>query len=53
MVVDEVAGQWLAFFGAPDAWPVLLAAFLLFRLFDIWKPFPIRQVERWGGGWAS
>jgi len=52
VVVDEVAGQWLAFFGAPDSWPALLAAFLLFRLFDIWKPFPIRQVERWGGGWG-
>jgi phosphatidylglycerophosphatase A len=30
----------------------LLAAFLLFRLFDIWKPFPIRHLEKLPGGWG-
>jgi phosphatidylglycerophosphatase A len=33
-------------------WTVLLAGFLLFRLFDIWKPFPIRHLERLPGGWG-
>ena len=33
-------------------WPVTLAGFLLFRLFDIWKPFPIRQLEKLPGGWG-
>jgi phosphatidylglycerophosphatase A len=33
-------------------WTVLLAGFLLFRLFDIWKPFPIRRLEKLPGGWG-
>jgi phosphatidylglycerophosphatase A len=33
-------------------WTVLLAGFLLFRLFDIWKPFPIRHLEKLPGGWG-
>jgi phosphatidylglycerophosphatase A len=33
-------------------WKFLLAGFLLFRLFDIWKPFPIRKLEKLPGGWG-
>lgn len=33
-------------------WPVLLAGFMLFRLFDIWKPWPIRWLEKLPGGWG-
>ncbi len=33
-------------------WKYLLAGFLLFRLFDIWKPFPIRNLEKLPGGWG-
>ncbi len=33
-------------------WPYLLAGFVLFRLFDIWKPFPIRDLEKLHGGWG-
>jgi phosphatidylglycerophosphatase A len=33
-------------------WKYLLAAFLLFRLFDIWKPYPIRRLEKLPGGWG-
>ncbi len=47
VVVDEVIGQWVALAGAiPLNWKSYLAAFALFRLFDIWKPAPIRQLER-------
>ena len=50
-MVDEVAGQWLAFAGAATLnWKTYLAAFLLFRLFDIWKPAPVRQLESLPGG---
>jgi phosphatidylglycerophosphatase A len=35
-----------------DRWFVLLAGFLFFRLFDIWKPFPIRHLEKLPGGWG-
>ena len=46
VVVDEVLGQWLALAGAhPLNWKSYLAAFALFRLFDIWKPPPVRQLE--------
>jgi len=33
-------------------WKYLLAGFVLFRLFDIWKPYPIRRIEKWPRGWG-
>jgi phosphatidylglycerophosphatase A len=51
VVVDEVVGQWLTLAGAAALnWKSWLAAFVLFRLFDMWKPFPIRRMERLPGG---
>jgi phosphatidylglycerophosphatase A len=50
IVIDEVAGMILSVLLLPRTLPVLIAAFLLFRLFDIWKPFPARQSQRLGGG---
>ena len=53
VVVDEVIGQWMTLAGAATQnWKVWLAAFLLFRLFDIWKPAPARQLEHLPGGWG-
>lgn len=52
VVVDEVIGQWIALAGAPFQWKTCLVAFILFRLFDIWKPPPIRQLEALPGGWG-
>jgi phosphatidylglycerophosphatase A len=46
VVIDEVAGQLIALIGAPLAWKTLLAGFILFRVFDIVKPPPVRQLER-------
>ncbi len=46
VVVDEVLGQWMALAGAHALnWKSYAAAFVLFRLFDIWKPPPVRQLE--------
>ncbi|MDT4895781.1 MAG: phosphatidylglycerophosphatase [Acidobacteriota bacterium] len=47
VVVDEVAGQLIAFLFVPFnvGWWVIIAGFVLFRLFDIWKPYPIRHLE--------
>ena len=46
VVVDEVLGQWVTLAGAhPMNWKSYAAAFVLFRLFDIWKPPPVRQLE--------
>jgi phosphatidylglycerophosphatase A len=49
-VVDELAGQWIACAFAPVSLPGFALAFVLFRVFDIWKPWPIRAVEHWHGG---
>jgi phosphatidylglycerophosphatase A len=46
VVVDEIAAQWLVLAGTPLDWRFYLAAFLLFRLFDIWKPFPVNWLDR-------
>ncbi len=59
IVIDEVAGQWIAVlpvvYGADmmgvlslDLYPGWIAAFLLFRLFDVWKPGPIGAADRRG-----
>ena len=45
VVIDEVAGQLVALIAVPLAWKYLLAAFILFRAFDIVKPPPVRQLE--------
>jgi phosphatidylglycerophosphatase A len=51
VVVDEVLGQWITLVGAHKFdWMTLALAFGLFRLFDIWKPFPIRKIESIPGG---
>ena len=54
-VLDEVAGQWLALFPVAVAirgqdWLPYIAAFLAFRIFDIWKPWPVWWAERIPGG---
>ena len=51
VVIDEVVGQWITLAGAMRLnWISWLVAFLLFRAFDIWKPPPVRQLERVKGG---
>jgi phosphatidylglycerophosphatase A len=45
VVIDEVAGQLITLIGAPLGWISLLLGFILFRGFDILKPFPIRRLE--------
>jgi phosphatidylglycerophosphatase A len=46
IVIDEVAAQWLVLVAAPLDWRAYLAAFILFRVFDITKPWPARAIER-------
>jgi phosphatidylglycerophosphatase A len=66
VVIDEISGQLIALIPVsplvPDVWPddnlemagwkYLLAGFILFRVFDIWKPWPVRQAEKLPGGWG-
>jgi phosphatidylglycerophosphatase A len=46
VVIDEVAGQLITLLAVPLTWKSLLAGFILFRVFDILKPFPIRRLEQ-------
>ena len=52
VVVDEVAGQLVAFLFVPwgAGWWTVVACFVAFRVFDIWKPYPVRRLEDLGGG---
>ncbi len=51
VVVDEVVGQWITLAAARHVnWQGCLMALALFRLFDIWKPYPIRRLEALPGG---
>ena len=53
VVIDEVAGQLIALLSVPtfvQGWWGILTAFLLFRAFDIWKPYPARRLEKLESG---
>jgi phosphatidylglycerophosphatase A len=50
IVIDEVAGMMVAVLLLPRTLGVLACAFLLFRFFDIWKPFPAREAQALRGG---
>ncbi len=53
VVVDEVVGQWVTLLGVRAfSLTMFVAAFVLFRVFDIWKPWPIRKIERLPEGWG-
>lgn len=46
IVWDEFVGFWITMFLAPQGWLWIVLGFVLFRLFDIWKPWPIRLLDR-------
>jgi phosphatidylglycerophosphatase A len=48
IVVDEVLGYFVALAAFPHTWGVLFTQFVLFRIFDAGKPWPIRRLDRWG-----
>jgi phosphatidylglycerophosphatase A len=52
VVIDEAAGQMLALVAVPLQWKYLLVSFILFRGFDIFKPPPLRRLEKFPGGWG-
>ena len=52
VVIDEVAGMLVTFLVVPVEFTGAVVGFVLFRLFDIVKPFPARQAERLPGGWG-
>jgi len=53
VVIDEIVGMPVALAGiTTEKWWLVLTGFAAFRLFDIWKPFPIRQSQKLPGGWG-
>lgn len=52
IVIDEVIGIFVTFLLIPISWPSVVFGFILFRLFDVWKPFPVRHLERIPGYWG-
>ena len=52
IVIDEVIGQSIALLFAPHRPLVFLAAFFLFRVFDVWKPLGAREAQVLPGGWG-
>ncbi len=52
VVIDEVAGQWIALIGSTLTWQHGLLALFFFRFFDVLKPYPIRKLEMLPEGWG-
>jgi phosphatidylglycerophosphatase A len=52
IIIDEWVGYWVAMAFLPQTWTTMLAAFILFRIFDVWKPLGIRRLSQWPGGWG-
>jgi len=52
IVIDEVVGVWIAVFALPFQWQYYLAAFVLFRFFDILKPLYIRKLDNLKTDWS-
>jgi len=50
VVIDEIVGMMITYFLVPFQWKWLLIGFVLFRILDIFKPFPARQCEDLKGG---
>jgi phosphatidylglycerophosphatase A len=51
-VIDEVVGMWLSLLFLPFTPATAVAGFLLFRVLDVFKPYPARQLEGLPGGWG-
>jgi len=49
-VIDEVAGMLITLYLLPPTWPVMIAAFFVFRALDVFKPWPANRFERFHGG---
>jgi phosphatidylglycerophosphatase A len=52
VVIDEVAGMLVALIAAPPGLVWIAVLFLLFRVFDVWKPYPIDRLQDLPGGWG-
>ena len=46
IVWDEFVGYWITMWMAPEGWSYIILGFILFRIFDIWKPWPISLADK-------
>jgi len=52
IVIDEWAGAFVSMLGLPTHWHIMIPVFVLFRIFDVLKPYPARRLEDLPGGWG-
>jgi phosphatidylglycerophosphatase A len=52
IIIDETVGFWVSAAFLPRDFMPMLAAFILFRIFDVWKPWPVNRMEALPGGWG-
>ena len=52
VVIDEIVGMQIVLLGATPTLAGVATAFILFRIFDVWKPFPIDRLQSLPGGWG-
>jgi phosphatidylglycerophosphatase A len=52
VVADEIVGMWITLLWVPLTPLTVAAGFVLFRVMDVWKPWPARQLEHLPGGWG-
>jgi phosphatidylglycerophosphatase A len=52
VVVDEVVGMWVTLLFLPWTLTTAVVGFLAFRIMDVWKPYPARELEALPGGWG-
>ncbi len=52
VVIDEVVGIFVTFLWMPIHWKSMFFGFVFFRVFDIWKPYPIKRLEKIPHGWG-
>ncbi len=52
IILDEVCGMWLSVMFLPRTWMLYIYAFVLFRVFDISKPYPVNEIQKLPAGWG-
>ncbi|MCK4857171.1 MAG: phosphatidylglycerophosphatase A [candidate division Zixibacteria bacterium] len=53
IVIDEIGGILVAYVLVPHVWQYYLIGFIIFRILDIWKPYPAANWEAFPGGWGT
>ena len=52
IIIDEITGIFLTFYSLPQIYWIYITGFILFRVFDIFKPFWVKKIQNLPGGWG-